>query len=286
MAREVLEVFNARTGGVYVDATLGLGGHAEEILKRIGPEGRLIGIDRDEEALRMARDRLSDRRVIFIKGNFSRLKALLAEVGINKADGLLFDFGVSMLQFKDMSRGFSFSSDEALDMRMDRSQGLTADKIVNSYTENEICRILNEYSDERFAKRIAKAIVDARRRKRIANCAELAGIVSEVYKGKSRREKIHPATRTFQALRICVNDELNEIKKGLEEAVDLLNTGGRLCAISYHSNEDRIVKNFLREADRNGIVRVITKKPIIASSEEARQNPSSRSAKFRGAEKI
>jgi 16S rRNA (cytosine1402-N4)-methyltransferase len=163
---------------------------------------------------------------------------------------------------------------------------LTADKIVNSYTENEICRILNEYSDERFAKRIAKAIVDARRRKRIANCTELAGIVSEVYKGKSRREKIHPATRTFQALRICVNDELSEIKKGLEEAVDLLNTGGRLCAISYHSNEDRIVKNFLREADRHGIVRVITKKPTIASSEEARQNPSSRSAKLRGAEKI
>lgn len=286
MALEVLSVLNVGRGGVYVDATLGLGGHAEEILKQIGPEGRLIGIDRDEVALSMARDRLPDKRVTFIKGNFSCLKALLAGAGIDKADGLLFDFGVSMLQFKDMNRGFSFNSDAVLDMRMDRSQILTADKVVNSYPEKEICRVLIEYSEERFAKKIAKAIAEARRRKRIANCSELAGIISEVYKGRSRREKIHPATRTFQALRICVNDELGEIKKGLEEAPDILNTGGRLCAISYHSNEDRIVKNFLREADRDGIFRVLTKKPMIASREEARQNPSSRSAKLRGAEKL
>lgn len=286
MAQEVLSVLNVGRGGVYVDATLGLGGHAEEILKRIGPEGRLIGIDRDEVALSMARDRLSDKRVTFIKGNFSCLKALLAGADIDKADGLLFDFGVSMLQFKDMKRGFSFNSDAVLDMRMDRSQILTADKVVNSYPEKEICRVLSEYSEERFAKKIAKAIIDARRRKRIATCAELAGIVSEVYKVRSRREKIHPATKTFQALRICVNDELGEIKKGLEGAPDILNTGGRLCAISYHSNEDRLVKNFLREADRDGILRVLTKKPMIASREEGRQNPSSRSAKLRGAEKL
>ncbi|GAB4414703.1 MAG: 16S rRNA (cytosine(1402)-N(4))-methyltransferase RsmH [Thermodesulfovibrionales bacterium] len=276
-------MLDPRQGGVYVDATVGLGGHAAEILKLIGAGGRLIGIDRDNEALKIAKERLADERVILQKGRFSMLRDLLNEAGIKEVDGVLFDFGVSMMQFKDLGRGFSFISDDPLDMRMDRSQRLRAEDIVNTYPEDELERIFREYGEERLAAKIAKAIVNIRKKKRIRTCAEMADIVAGVYR---RRGRHHPATRTFQALRIAVNDEINEINKGLEASVSILRHGGRLCTISYHSLEDRAVKNFLRNSEREGLVRIITKKPLSPTYDEVKSNPSSRSAKLRGAERL
>lgn len=283
MVREVVEMLNIRPGGTYVDATVGLGGHAEEILKLLSSEGKLIGIDRDEEALKMAKERLTDERVILKKGRFSDLKDLLISVGTAEVDGILFDFGVSMMQFKDTGRGFSFSSEEPLDMRMDRSQRMKAEDVVNTYPERELERILREYGEERLAPRIAKAITSYRGKRKICTCSELAEIVSSVYRGRGR---YHPATKTFQALRIAVNDEMNEILKGLETSVGLLRRGGRLCAISYHSLEDRAVKNFIRDAGKEGLVKVMTKKPQTPSYDEIKRNPSARSAKLRGAERL
>lgn len=283
MAREVVKLLDIRPEGVYVDATVGLGGHALEILKSLGPEGKLIGIDRDEEALKIAEAQVHDARVALRKGRFSDLSETLLSVGAKEPDGILFDFGVSMMQFRDMSRGFSFISDESLDMRMDKSQPLRAEDIVNTYPEVEIERILREYGEEESARKIARAITASRIVARISTCRELADIVSSVCR---RRGRHHPATKTFQAIRIAVNDELSEIKKGLETASTLLRKGGRLCAVSYHSLEDRIVKNFIRNAAKEGAMRAITKKPLTPSYEEKRLNPSARSAKLRGAEKL
>lgn len=283
MVREVVEVLSPWPGGIYVDATVGPGGHAEEILKLVGSEGRLIGIDRDEEALKMAEERLADERVVLRKGRFSDMREMLVEMGVSGVDGILFDFGLSMLHLRDVERGFSFTSQEPLDMRMDRTQRLTSRDIVNTYSEKDIERILREYGEERLSHRIAKAISRYRAKKMIDTCAELAEIVSSAY---GRRGKYHPATKTFQALRIAVNDELNEIKKGLDASLSVLMTGGRLCVISYHSLEDRIVKNFMRDSEKQGMLKVITKKPMTPTYAELRANPSSRSAKLRGAEKI
>ncbi len=270
------------SGGTYVDATIGLGGHAEEILRHIG-EGRLIGIDRDEETLKMAESRLSDKRVILKRGRFSDISTLITETGISKADGILFDLGPSMFHLKTPERRFSFLSGELLDMRMDIKQSLTAGNVVNKYPEKEIDRILWEYGEERLSRKIAKAIINYRNKKKIETCAELSDIVCSVYKG---RGKTHPATKTFQALRIAVNDELNELKKGLDASKGILKSGGRLCVISYHSLEDRIVKNFMRDFRKQGIFNVLTKKPLVPSYEEIRLNPSARSAKLRGAERL
>lgn len=270
------------SGGTYVDATIGLGGHAEEILRHIG-EGSLIGIDRDEETLKMAESRLSDKKVILKRGRFSDISTLITETGISKVDGILFDLGTSMFHLKTPERGFSFLSEELLDMRMDIKQSLTAGNVVNKYPEKEIDRILWEYGEERLSRKIAKAIINYRNKKKIETCAELSDIVCSVYKG---RGKTHPATKTFQALRIAVNDELNELKKGLDASKGILKSGGRLCVISYHSLEDRIVKNFMRDSRKEGIFNVLTKKPLVASYEEIRLNPSARSAKLRGAEKL
>jgi 16S rRNA (cytosine1402-N4)-methyltransferase len=283
MAREVVEMLNISPGGTYVDATVGLGGHAERMLALMNAGGRLIGVDRDEDALTSAGKRLADSRVLLRKGKFSELRELLREDAIEKVDGVLFDFGVSMMQFKDMTRGFSFSSDEPLDMRMDRSQRLTAESIVNTWPEKELERILIEYGEEWLARKIARAIKNYRAKKRITTCRELAELVSVVYRSRGRQ---HPATKTFQALRIAVNDELNEISRGLEAALGLLESGGRVCAISYHSLEDRTVKNFMKNAGREGLARVITKKPLTPSPEEIRMNPSARSAKLRAAERL
>lgn len=283
MVREVVKILEISPGGTYVDATVGLGGHAEKILDLMGAGGRIIGIDRDDQALKVARERLSDGRVFLKKGKFSELADIVRETGIHEVDGVLFDFGVSMMQFREPERGFSFYSEAPLDMRMDRRQGLKAEDVVNAYPENGIEKILREYADERFSKKIARVIVAYRAKKKIATCAELAGLVSSVYR---KRGKIHPATKTFQALRIAVNDEINEIKSGLEASLNVLRHGGRLCTIAYHSLEGRTVKNFLRDAQRDGTARIITKKPLSPSYDETRENPSARSAKLRGAEKI
>lgn len=283
MVKEVIEVLSPKTGGVYIDATVGPGGHTLEILKYIGPDGKIIGFDRDMETLNIARQRISDGRVVLKKALFSEIKGILKEEGIAGIDGMLFDFGISMLQVKDMERAFSFSSEYPLDMRMDRSKGITAEEIINTYPAHELERILREYGEERLAEKIARAIVSKRKEGRIRSCRELADLVSKVY---GRRGKIHPATRTFQALRIAVNNEINEIKEGLQNSIDLLRSGGRLCTISYHSIEDRIVKNFMRDSERKGLLRILTKKPLTPRHEEIKSNPASRSAKLRGAERI
>lgn len=283
MVKEVIEVLSPRPGGVYIDATVGPGGHTLEILKYIGPDGKIIGFDRDMETLNIARQRISDGRVVLKKALFSEIKGILEEEGITGVDGMLFDFGISMLQVKDMERAFSFSSEYPLDMRMDRSKGITAEEIINTYPANELERILREYGEEGLSEKIARAIVSKRREGRIRSCKELADLVSRVY---GRRGKIHPATKTFQALRIAVNNEINEIREGLQNSIDLLKSGGRLCTISYHSIEDRIVKNFMRDSERKGLLRILTKKPLTPLHEEIRSNPASRSAKLRGAERI
>ncbi len=283
LLKEAVEMLSVKEDGIYLDATAGLGGHAAEILSRLGAEGRLIGIDRDENALAYARTNLSDNRVHLCKGSFSELKDILFALNINEIDGALFDLGVSMLQIKDYERGFSFLAETKLDMRMDKSQELTAWDIVNKYPEREIARILSEFGEEPLARKIARSILLHRTKASVNTCSELADIVMRVYR---RRGKTHPATRTFQALRIEVNKEMNELKKGLESAVDVLKKNGRLCVISYHSLEDRIVKNFIRTFSNSGILKAITKKPLLPDRDETRRNPASRSAKLRGAEKI
>jgi 16S rRNA (cytosine1402-N4)-methyltransferase len=283
MLSEAMGVLNPRSGGIYVDATVGTGGHSEEILKFISSEGRLIGIDRDIEALKMAQKRLSDKRVILKRGNFSDMKNLLSEHRIFEVDGILFDLGISMLQLKNSERGFSFTSDKRLDMRMDRDQEFSAWDVVNKYPEKELDRIFREFGEEHFAKKISKAIIRWRSKKTIDTCSELSGIVQRVY---GRRGRIHPATKTFQALRIEVNRELDELRAGLDSSLELLKKAGRLCIISYHSLEDRIVKHFIADSSKKGLLKVIIKKPIVPGPEELRSNPSSRSAKLRGAERI
>jgi len=283
MVREVREFLDPKPGGIYIDATVGPGGHAEEILKVISPGGRLIGVDRDEMALRIAKTRLSGKSVTLKKGNFSDMENLLSREGISYVDSILFDLGFSMVQLKSPERGFSFTSDRRLDMRMDREQEFSAWDVVNRYPEKEIEMILKEYGEERLSKKIAQAIVKMRNKKPIDTCSELSGIVEKVY---GRRGKIHAATRTFQALRIEVNRELEELRAGLDASLRLLKTGGRLCVISYHSLEDRMVKNFMNQSSKEGLLRVLTKKPVTPGHEELRLNPSSRSAKLRAAERI
>jgi 16S rRNA (cytosine1402-N4)-methyltransferase len=280
---EVVEALNLKTEGIYVDATVGLGGHSEYLLKGIGSEGRLIGIDRDDAALKIAEKRLADKRFILRKGNFSDMENLLDMEGISAVDGVLFDLGVSMLQFRDLARGFSFASDERLDMRMDNRQKLSAWHVVNTYSEKKLNRILWEYGEERLSHKIAAAILRSRNKNTIDTCSELVDIVENVYGGRGR---LHPATKTFQALRIEVNKELEQLSLGLEAAQRLLKQGGRFCVISYHSLEDRIAKRFIADSSKRGILKIITKKPVTASPEELRLNPSSRSAKLRAAEKI
>ncbi len=283
LMREVIEVLVPVEGGTYIDATVGLGGHSEEILKMIGQDGIVVGIDRDEEALRMTGERLNDRRLILKKGRFSDIESLLRSQGINKADGILFDLGVSMMQLRDLKRGFSFHSDERLDMRMDSGQELSAWDVVNRYPEKELIRILREYGEEYNAGKIVRVIVGHRDKKSIDTCHELAEIV---FQAVGRRGRIHPATKTFQALRIEVNRELEELKQGLDSSLKILKRGGRLCVISYHSLEDRVVKNFIRNNAREGLLIQLLKKPLSPGKEEIVINPSSRSAKLRGAERL
>ena len=283
MVREVIEMLDLRQGGVYVDATIGLGGHSENILRLIGPDGKLIGIDRDDEALKVSENRLSDRRVVLKRGNFSDMEGLVYPEGISEVDGILFDLGVSMLQLKNLERGFSFVSDKRLDMRMDKRLKVSAWEVVNRYNEKKLGKILRELGEEWLSRKIAKAIVSLRSKKPIDTCSELSKIVEGVYGGRGRT---HPATKTFQALRIEVNRELEQLSAGLDVSLRLLKKGGRLCVISYHSLEDRVVKKFMANNSKKGLLRIITKKPKTPCPEELMLNPSSRSAKLRGAERI
>jgi 16S rRNA (cytosine1402-N4)-methyltransferase len=285
---EALQYLNVRPGGVYVDATLGLAGHSSAIAKRLGAKGRLICFDRDPQAMEAARARLEEVRaeigsempeVIFEPRAFSEASSLIKPGSL---DGLLADFGVSSLQLDEAHRGFSFRSDGPLDMRMDTRSGETAEQVVNQEDENELADLIYEFGEERRSRRIARAIVRARP---ITTTAELARVVSAAAPSM-KGDKIHPATRTFQALRIRVNDELGEIRTLLESAPSLLKPGGRLVLISFHSLEDRLVKDAFREAGRDKVFEVLTKKPVVAGEQEELRNPRARSAKMRAAEKI
>lgn len=282
MLEEVIEALNPEIGGIYVDATVGVGGHSERILELIGLEGKLIGIDKDFESLRIAEKRLSGKGIVLKRGNFSEMESLVSQEGIHQVHGILFDLGVSMFQLGNFERGFSFFSHERLDMRMDKRQIFSAWDIVNKYPSKRLEKILREYGEERQSRKIARLIVKHREMKPINTCYELSKLIERIY---VRRRKIHPATKTFQALRIEVNGEFEQLGQGLDASLRLLRKGGRLCVISYHSLEDRFVKRFIVDNARRNILKAITKKPRIPSAEERIINPSSRSAKLRAAEK-
>ncbi len=283
MREEVLEALNIRGSGIYVDATVGLGGHAEGILQRAS-DCTLIGIDRDDRALAIARERLSQyRNVHLARDRFSNMKDLANTLGYEGVDGIVLDAGVSTLHLKSEGSGFSFLKDEPLDMRMDRRQNLTAADVVNKYPEKELADLIWQYGEERRSRRIARGICYARQKQSIKSCKDLAGIVA---KSVGRSGRIHPATRTFQALRIEVNSELTELAAAMDSGAQLLNAGGRYCVLSYHSLEDRIVKNAFKKLAKEKIFNIITKKPLVPGAEERKMNPSSRSAKLRVGEKI
>ncbi|MBF0540698.1 MAG: 16S rRNA (cytosine(1402)-N(4))-methyltransferase RsmH [Nitrospirae bacterium] len=282
MCKEVIEFLAIRENGVYVDATLGLGGHSEAILSRLGTEGRLIGIDRDEEALRIAKERLNDMRVSFIKGEYSDIAELVRGLGVSTVDGILIDMGTSMHQLKSSERGFGFDADFRLDMRMDQSQDKSAWDIVNNYSILELQNILKDYGQEPRYRAIVKAIDRYRQASAINTCKELSSLILRVYGGRGKR---HPATKTFQALRIAVNDEFNALNCVLKASPEILSHGGRLCVISYHSLEDRAVKHFFRDKGKDGSFKVLTDKPLRPTLEEIRRNKSARSAMLRAGER-
>jgi 16S rRNA (cytosine1402-N4)-methyltransferase len=282
MVKEVLHLLNIKEDGIYVDATLGCGGHSLEILKRVGSSGVVIGLDRDERAIECAKEVIDDERAILRKAKFSQIKEVLYEIGIEKIDGILFDLGISMLQLKDLSRGFSFYSEEKLDMRMDDATELTGWAVVNKYPEYKLVQIFKDYGNEPFARKIAREIVREREKKTIDSCKELADLVKRII---PRKGKIHPATQIFQAIRMEVNREIEELQEGLKISMEILKKQGRICILSYHSGEDRIVKNFFKEEEKKGNISIITKKPMVPSLEEIVKNPSARSARLRGGEK-
>ena len=286
-----MTILRPRSGGRYLDATVGTGGHAEALLLESGPAGRLCGIDRDVEGLALARDRLRlfGDRVQLLQGDFSMLDAIAADNGWGPFVGILFDLGLSSFQLDDPSRGFSFSRDGPLDMRMDRrGAGKTAAEMLADLPEREIARILWDYGEERFARRIAARIVDERRQRPLTFTVHLARLVAETVPRRAWPRRIHVATRTFQALRIAVNDELQALTRGLRDAVSLLAPAGRLCVISFHSLEDRIAKETLRSLARSEppFLQVLTKRPIVPTGGETEANPRARSAKLRAAERL
>ena len=302
LLEESIEALNIRPDGVYVDGTLGLGGHSEQIARRLDG-GLLIGIDRDSTAIERAGKRLAPfgDRVRLVHGNFCDVSAILNSLGIDAVDGMLFDLGVSSPQLDEAERGFSYMQDAPLDMRMDGSASLTAYEIVNRWPETELKRILFDYGEERYAPRIAAAIGRARAQKPIDSTLELVEIIRSAMPAAALREKQHPAKRSFQAIRIAVNDELGAVQKMMDTAPDRLRPGGRLAVISFHSLEDRIVKTGIRRREDGctcpreapvctcGFVqtlRSVRRKPILPSPEEQAANPRARSAKLRVAERV
>jgi len=288
LLREVIDYLNLAPGKVIIDATIGGGGHAEEILPKIIPAGFLIGIDRDSESLEIASRKLECFQGSFklVNKNFRYIKDILKDLGVKEADGILFDLGISSIQMESAGRGFSIKNNGPLDMRMDKSQSLSAKGLVDSLREEELSDLIRDFGEERFHRKIARKIVEERRKRRISTTQELAEIISNCIPSKNKRCKIHPATRTFQAFRIRVNDELDSIEEALRDAPNVLKRGGRLCVISFHSLEDRIAKNILREYKTKGIFNILTKKPIVPKEDEILVNPRSRSAKLRVGEKL
>lgn len=290
LVEEILFWLQCKPGGVYVDCTLGYAGLAVRILDHSAPDGILVGIDRDMTALAEARMRLGDAiaRVHVRHGNFRDLKTHVAGSGVRQVDGVIFDLGVSSPQLDRAERGFSFREDGPLDMRMDQSEGSTAADLIRDLQEAELADLIYHLGEERYARRIARAIVQARTQGVIGTTGQLAAVVKRAVPASYRHGRIHCATRTFQALRIAVNRELEVLEPALRDAVDILAPGGRVCVVSFHSLEDRIVKNTFRAlaSGPQASLRVLTKKPVMASEIERRRNPRSRSAKLRVGERI
>lgn len=308
LKQETIEGLNIKPDGIYVDCTLGGAGHSYEIASQLSPLGLLVGLDQDDIALKHAKERLHPYidRVRLVKSNFRELEQALhtAHVplvdGKPLVDGIIYDLGVSSPQLDEADRGFSYNHDAELDMRMDQTAELTAEEIVNEWPEEELARILFEYGEEKFARRIAKAIVRERGVERIVSTGRLAEIVKEAIPAAARRSGPHPAKRSFQAIRIAVNDELGAFEQSLAQAIECLKPGGRVCVISFHSLEDRIAKHFFAKfverctcppdfpvcvCRKESIIKIISRKPIVPSEEELSINPRARSAKLRIAEK-
>lgn len=298
---ETIENLNIKPDGVYVDGTLGGGGHALEVVKRLSDKGRFYGIDQDDAAIEAAGNRLSqyEDKITLIRSNYCNMKAALAERGVTKVDGIVLDLGVSSYQLDTLERGFSYKFDTDLDMRMDRRQTLTAKDIVNEYSEMDLFRIIRDYGEDQFAKNIAKHIVAARAKKAIETTGELTEIIKAAIPAKMRQNG-HPSKKTFQAIRIECNHELDVLKNSLDDMIELLNPGGRICIITFHSLEDRIVKSAFKQQEnpctcpshfpvcvcgKKSQGTVVTRKPILPSAEELEENSRSKSAKLRVFEK-
>ena len=301
MLSECIEGLNIKPDGIYVDGTLGGAGHSKEIAKILSKDGLLIGIDRDDDALKAAKENLKEfQNVKFVKDNHDNIKQILEDLKIEKVDGILLDLGVSSYQLDERNRGFSYLGENELDMRMDKTQELTAQKVVNTYSEEKLANIIYEYGEERFSRQIAKNICEERKQKEIVTTKQLVEIIEKSIP-KSKQNDGHPAKRTFQAIRIEVNDEIKPLYNTIQNCIDCLNDNGRLCVITFHSLEDRAVKNAMNDAKgkctcpsdlpycvcgAKSLGKIITRKPIVATEEELEQNSRSKSAKLRIFERV
>ncbi len=302
MLDECIEMLDIKEDGIYVDCTLGGAGHSKEILKKLSPKGRLIGIDQDLDALKAAKEKLKDfNNVTYVHNNFYNIKDILESLGIEKVDGILMDLGVSSYQLDQGERGFSYMKEAALDMRMNREEAFSAYNVVNEYSEDELFRILRDFGEEKFSRRIASRIVEKRKVKPVETTLELVKIIDACIPAKFKREGGHPAKRTFQGIRIEVNSELSILDRAIGDGIEALNKDGVMAIITFHSLEDRIVKNKFRDlvdpckcpkdlpmcvCGKKPIIKLINKKPIEATKEELDNNSRSKSAKLRGCKKI
>ena len=302
LLNECIDGLKIKPNGIYVDGTLGGAGHSSEIIKKLSAQGKLIGIDRDEDALKAAKERLKEySNVIYYHGNHDDIKEILEDLNIEKVDGILLDLGVSSYQLDERNRGFSYLGENVLDMRMDKTQKLDAKIVVNNYKEEELAKIIYDYSEERFSRQIAKNICIERKKQEITTTKQLVDIIEKSIPAKFRSKDSHPAKRTFQAIRIEVNDEIKPLYQTVLNSIECLKPGGRLCIITFHSLEDRAVKNAYIDAEGKCICppglpycacgaikkgKIITKKPILPTKEEMKNNSRSKSAKLRIFEKI
>ena len=283
LLKEVLEYLNPVAGENFIDGTFGFGGHGLRLLGMNKPNGMVLGIELDADVIEILKKESLDARLILAQGSFADLKKIVEENNFHPVNGVLLDIGMSSWQIDKSRRGFSFQKDEPLDMRSDKNSELTAEEIVNRWSEKELFEIFDKYGGERFARRIACLVCQERKSKRIKITSQLVEIIKKAVPVNQRHKKIHFATRVFQAIRIVVNDELKNLEKALPQALEILEKNGRLVVISFHSLEDRIVKNFFREEAKKSNLEILTKKPITANEEEVKLNPRSRSAKLRAA---
>lgn len=288
LLKEVLCNLKPEAGDIVLDATVGGGGHSEEILRKIVPGGRLIAVDKDSEAIERVRRRLTEfeEAVTYVNDDFRNIEKIFDYLGIDSIDKALFDLGMSSFQVDDGQRGFSFFKEGPLDMRFDPSRGISAREIVNEFSSVAIADIIKKFGEERHAVLVSKKICSVRKNRRIETTGELKDIIVDAIGQKYRKQRLHPAVRTFQALRIYVNDEVAAAEEGINKTLDYLKPGGRICVISFHSLEDRVVKNIFRDKARDRQLKILTRKPIVPEEEEIRLNPRSRSAKLRAAERL